>query len=74
MIFSCSHLISYVSQFIKLEPGDVISTGTPEGVIMGFPENKRKWLSDIFKDEDISWHDLPSMNLLMDISGMTSFA
>ena len=46
MIFSCSHLISYISQFIKLEPGDIISTGTPEGVIMGFPENKRKWLSE----------------------------
>ena len=46
MIFSCSHLISYISQFIKLEPGDVISTGTPEGVIMGIPEKKRVWLSE----------------------------
>ena len=46
MIFSCSYLISYISQFIKLEPGDVISTGTPEGVIMGFPEKKRIWLAE----------------------------
>ncbi len=46
MIFSCRHLVSYISQYIKLEPGDVISTGTPEGVIAGFPENKRVWLSD----------------------------
>ena len=46
MIFSCSHLISYISQFIKLEPGDVISTGTSEGVIMGIPEKKRVWLSE----------------------------
>lgn len=31
---------------MALEPGDVISTGTPEGVIAGFPEKKRIWLSD----------------------------
>ena len=32
MIFSIAYLISYVSQGITLEPGDVIATGTPEGV------------------------------------------
>ena len=32
MIFSISHLISYISQDITLHPGDLISTGTPEGV------------------------------------------
>jgi 2-keto-4-pentenoate hydratase/2-oxohepta-3-ene-1,7-dioic acid hydratase in catechol pathway len=32
MIFGVAHLISYLSQGITLEPGDVIATGTPEGV------------------------------------------
>jgi 2,4-didehydro-3-deoxy-L-rhamnonate hydrolase len=32
MIFGVPHLVSYVSRFMSLEPGDVISTGTPPGV------------------------------------------
>ena len=35
MIFGVAHLVSYVSQFMSLQPGDVISTGTPPGVGMG---------------------------------------
>jgi 2-keto-4-pentenoate hydratase/2-oxohepta-3-ene-1,7-dioic acid hydratase in catechol pathway len=35
MIFGVAKLISYVSQFMTLEPGDVITTGTPAGVGMG---------------------------------------
>ncbi|MFA9219021.1 MAG: fumarylacetoacetate hydrolase family protein [Sphingomonadaceae bacterium] len=35
MIFSVAQLISYVSQFMTLEPGDVIATGTPPGVGQG---------------------------------------
>ncbi|HEY3047647.1 MAG TPA: fumarylacetoacetate hydrolase family protein [Polaromonas sp.] len=35
MIFSVAKLVSYVSQFMTLEPGDVITTGTPPGVGMG---------------------------------------
>jgi 2-keto-4-pentenoate hydratase/2-oxohepta-3-ene-1,7-dioic acid hydratase in catechol pathway len=35
MIFPVPHLVSYVSQFMTLLPGDVISTGTPEGVGIG---------------------------------------
>jgi len=35
MIFGVSELISYVSQFMTLHPGDVISTGTPQGVGLG---------------------------------------
>ena len=35
MIFSCAHLISYISQFMTLNPGDVICTGTPPGVGLG---------------------------------------
>jgi len=32
MIFSVAELISFISQFVTLEPGDVIATGTPSGV------------------------------------------
>jgi 2-keto-4-pentenoate hydratase/2-oxohepta-3-ene-1,7-dioic acid hydratase in catechol pathway len=35
MIFSVAHLVSYISQFMSLQPGDVISTGTPPGVGLG---------------------------------------
>jgi 2,4-didehydro-3-deoxy-L-rhamnonate hydrolase len=35
MIFGVAHLIHYLSQFMSLEPGDVISTGTPPGVGLG---------------------------------------
>ena len=35
MIFSVAEVIAYASKVMTLEPGDVISTGTPEGVIMG---------------------------------------
>ena len=35
MIFGVAHLVSYLSQFMTLEPGDVIATGTPPGVGMG---------------------------------------
>ncbi len=34
MIFSIAHIVSYVSHFMVLEPGDVITTGTPAGVGM----------------------------------------
>ena len=35
LIFRIPHLVSYCSQFMSLQPGDVISTGTPPGVGMG---------------------------------------
>ncbi len=35
MVFGVAHLVSYLSQFMTLHPGDVISTGTPPGVGMG---------------------------------------
>jgi 2,4-diketo-3-deoxy-L-fuconate hydrolase len=35
MIFDCATLVSYVSDFMTLLPGDVISTGTPAGVGLG---------------------------------------
>ncbi|UZJ79507.1 fumarylacetoacetate hydrolase family protein [Fictibacillus sp. KU28468] len=46
MVFSCEEIISYVSQHMTLYPGDLILTGTPEGVIMGEPEGERFWLKD----------------------------
>jgi 2-keto-4-pentenoate hydratase/2-oxohepta-3-ene-1,7-dioic acid hydratase in catechol pathway len=42
MIFSVAECISYISQYMSLKPGDVISTGTPEGVVMGMTE--KIWL------------------------------
>jgi 2-keto-4-pentenoate hydratase/2-oxohepta-3-ene-1,7-dioic acid hydratase in catechol pathway len=35
MVFPVAHLVHYVSQFMSLQPGDVIATGTPPGVGMG---------------------------------------
>ena len=40
LIFGISHIVWYVSQFMELMPGDVINTGTPEGVGMGFKPTK----------------------------------
>ncbi|HAY47903.1 MULTISPECIES: fumarylacetoacetate hydrolase family protein [Thalassospira] len=36
MVYRVPHLISYLSQFFTLHPGDIISTGTPPGVGLGF--------------------------------------
>lgn len=35
MVYGVKHLVSYISRFMSLEPGDVISTGTPPGVGLG---------------------------------------
>jgi 2,4-diketo-3-deoxy-L-fuconate hydrolase len=35
MVFGVAHLISYLSRFMSLRPGDIISTGTPPGVGLG---------------------------------------
>jgi 2-keto-4-pentenoate hydratase/2-oxohepta-3-ene-1,7-dioic acid hydratase in catechol pathway len=40
LIFGIEHIVSYVSQFMTLHPGDVIPTGTPSGVAMGFKPPK----------------------------------
>jgi 2-keto-4-pentenoate hydratase/2-oxohepta-3-ene-1,7-dioic acid hydratase in catechol pathway len=44
MIFHVDEIVSYISQHMTLTPGDVILTGTPEGVIMGYPFEKRVYL------------------------------
>jgi 2-keto-4-pentenoate hydratase/2-oxohepta-3-ene-1,7-dioic acid hydratase in catechol pathway len=43
MVYGVQHLVHYVSQFMSLQPGDVISTGTPPGVGMGL--KPQKWLT-----------------------------
>jgi 2,4-didehydro-3-deoxy-L-rhamnonate hydrolase len=40
MVYKVPHLIAYCSQFMSLQPGDVISTGTPPGVGMGLKPQK----------------------------------
>ena len=35
MVFTVAHLISYLSRFMSLQPGDIVSTGTPPGVGLG---------------------------------------
>jgi 2-keto-4-pentenoate hydratase/2-oxohepta-3-ene-1,7-dioic acid hydratase in catechol pathway len=42
MVFGVAELVSYISRYITLEPGDVIATGTPEGVAQGRPD--KAWL------------------------------
>jgi 2-keto-4-pentenoate hydratase/2-oxohepta-3-ene-1,7-dioic acid hydratase in catechol pathway len=43
-IFNTQQMISYISKFWTLEPGDIIFTGTPQGVILGYPKDKQVWL------------------------------
>lgn len=44
MIFNIAAIISYASQHFTLEPGDIVFTGTPEGVIFGMRPEKQVWL------------------------------
>jgi len=44
LIYGCRQVISYTSRIFTLEPGDIIYTGTPEGVIQGKPKDQRVWL------------------------------
>lgn len=44
MVFNCAKIVSYTSGLMTLRPGDVIFTGTPSGIIGGYPPEKRIWL------------------------------
>ena len=44
LVFNCAQVISYTSKLFTLEPGDLIYTGTPEGVIAGYPKERQVWL------------------------------
>ncbi|MDI4647372.1 fumarylacetoacetate hydrolase family protein [Cohnella hashimotonis] len=60
MIFHCDEIVSYVSRHMTLEPGDIILTGTPEGVVFGYPEDRQVWL----KDGDIVTIDIDKLGSL----------
>ncbi|HEX3865069.1 MAG TPA: fumarylacetoacetate hydrolase family protein [Stellaceae bacterium] len=49
LIFGIEHIVSYVSQFMTLNPGDVIPTGTHSGVAMGFKPPKFLKAGDTMK-------------------------
>jgi 2-keto-4-pentenoate hydratase/2-oxohepta-3-ene-1,7-dioic acid hydratase in catechol pathway len=44
MVFNTRQLVSYVSRYFTLRPGDIIFTGTPEGVISGKKKEEQVWL------------------------------
>ena len=44
MIFNPQKLIAYITKMWTLEPGDIIWSGTPSGVILGYPKEKQVWL------------------------------
>ena len=44
MIYSCAQIVSYCSRHLTLLPGDIIYTGTPQGVILGYPRERQVWL------------------------------
>ena len=44
LIFNCYQVVAYTSRHWALEPGDIIFTGTPHGVIGGMPKDKQVWL------------------------------
>jgi 2-keto-4-pentenoate hydratase/2-oxohepta-3-ene-1,7-dioic acid hydratase in catechol pathway len=43
-IFGTRQMVSYISQYFTLKPGDLIFTGTPAGVIQGMAPERRQWL------------------------------
>lgn len=43
-IFTTRQMVSYISDYFTLKPGDLIFTGTPAGVIQGQPKDQQQWL------------------------------
>jgi 2-keto-4-pentenoate hydratase/2-oxohepta-3-ene-1,7-dioic acid hydratase in catechol pathway len=43
-IFNTQQMIAYISKHWTLDPGDIIFTGTPHGVILGYPKDQQVWL------------------------------
>ena len=44
MIFSTAEIIADLSRHFPLMPGDLIFTGTPQGVMHGYPKDQKNWL------------------------------
>ena len=51
MIFSVARLIAFLTTVITLEPGDIIATGTPEGVGAGRSPQEWLWPGDVVEAE-----------------------
>jgi 2,4-diketo-3-deoxy-L-fuconate hydrolase len=49
MIFNCAHIVSYISHFMTLMPGDVIPTGTPAGVGLGMKPQRFLKAGDVMR-------------------------
>lgn len=43
-IFNTQRMVSYISKHFTLQPGDIIFSGTPQGVILGYPKDQQVWL------------------------------
>lgn len=65
MIFGVAHLISYISRFLSLEPGDVILTGTPSGV--GFARTPAVYL----RDSDVVEVEIEELGCLRNVVSTT---
>lgn len=44
LIFNAEELVAYLMPRIPLKAGDIIFTGTPSGVVLGYPADKKNWL------------------------------
>jgi 2-keto-4-pentenoate hydratase/2-oxohepta-3-ene-1,7-dioic acid hydratase in catechol pathway len=44
LVFGTKAIVAYASKYMTLKPGDIIFTGTPEGVIAGYAKDKQVWL------------------------------
>lgn len=53
LIFDTASIVSYISETVTLRPGDLIFTGTPSGVVMGYPKDEQRWLrpGDVYEVE-----------------------
>ena len=58
MVFSVAELISFISETITLEPGDIVATGTPPGVAFGRPDPR------YLKDGDVVEVDIERVGVL----------
>lgn len=60
MIFNCAEIVSYISKYIRLNPGDLIFSGTPSGVVVEKKPDDRVWL----KSGDVVEVDIEGIGVL----------